>query len=818
MRRLLSTLFVLVAAAVAFALPNGELWKDDRGVHVNAHGGGVIWHGGRYWWYGEHKVGGDAGNRAHGTAVHVYSSENLNDWKDEGAALTCSSDPASDIADGAVIERPKVLFCAKTGKFVMRFHLELKGQGYRAARTGVAVSDTPQGPFRFLRSSRLNAGRWPQDKPDAAANEAAWKKLFSGPVKFNLPGNDNPASRACELWLRDYEGGQMTRDQTLFVDDDGTAYQISASEENATLQIAELTDDYLGTTGRFWRMAERTWTEAPAVCKRDGWYYLVGSGCTGWAPNAARIFRARSLKGPWERLGNPCRGTNPASGLGPDLTWGGQSTFILKVQGRDQYLAMFDIWRPKNAIDGRYVWLPLDFSTGVPTIPWRASWDDPSPDVRVQPVAGDATDAVQGAIDRVFRSGGGKVVLGKGTWPVKALRVRSRVTLYLEAGATLQGSRNIDDYFILDDDKVEPVPREWITHEAWERAQSCSKDNFTRYPASRWNNGLVRLLGATDAAIVGEKGGVIDGMNPYDEIGEEFYRGPQGVSAINCTNLVLKGYTIRNTGNWAHRIADTQGLLVEEVACEAGHDGVHINGVDHARISRCDCRTGDDCIAGFDNSDVVVEDCFLNTACSGFRFAGTDILIRRCRLQGPGEYGFRGSLSKEDKIAGAPSGKAPRSNMLSFFTYYSDGTHPVRRNAGRIRIVDCTSDDTDRLLHYNYGNEQWQRGKPMTDISFENVKATRIKMPVSAWGDRDVPVRLAFRNCEIGFSKPQPEFIRGSFIGGVELENVKVEGVDGPLVRLWNADALKPEVKASNLSGVSSDVVPATAPWSVRGI
>ena len=43
----------------------------------------------------------------------------------------------------------------------------------------------PQGPFRFLRSSRLNAGHWPQDKPDAAANEAAWKKLFSGPVKFN---------------------------------------------------------------------------------------------------------------------------------------------------------------------------------------------------------------------------------------------------------------------------------------------------------------------------------------------------------------------------------------------------------------------------------------------------------------------------------------------------------------------------------------------------------------------------------------------------------------------------------------------------------
>ena len=449
------------------------------------------------------------------------------------------------------------------------------------------------------------------------------------------------------------------------------------------------------------------------------------------------------------------------------------------------------------------------------------SYDNPSgrgAQIRVAPAAGDATAAIQGAIDKAFQAGGGKVVVGKGEWNVKALRLRSRVTLYLESGATIRGSRNIDDYFVLDDDKVEPVPREWITHEAWTLEQSCSLDNFTKFPASRWNNGLIRLLGAEDAAIVGEKGSVIDGMNPYDPIGEEFYRGPQGVSAINCRRLTLKGYTLRQTGNWAHRIADTSDLLVEDVTCEAGHDGVHINGCDGVVIRRCTFKTGDDCVAGFDNNDVVVEDCYLNTACSGFRFAGTGVKIRRCTLKGPAEFGFRGSLSKEDKAAGAPSGKAKRNNMLSFFTYYSDGTHPVRNNAGKIEISDCTSDDTDRLLHYNYGNEKWQRGKPMTDITFRNVKATRIKMPVSAWGDKDVPVKLTFQHCEIGFSKPQEEFVRGSFIDSVELQNVKVEGVNGPLVRLWNAEAGTPDVKVKNLVGVGSDVIPATTPWSVRGI
>lgn len=437
---------------------------------------------------------------------------------------------------------------------------------------------------------------------------------------------------------------------------------------------------------------------------------------------------------------------------------------------------------------------------------------------RVQLTAGDATAAIQSEIDRAFKAGGGTVVVGRGDWNVKSLRLRSRVTLYLESGATIRGSRNPEDYFILDDDTVEPVPREWITHEAWTLEQSCSLDNFTRYPASRWNNGLIRLLGAEDAAIVGEKGSVIDGCNPFDPIGEEFYRGPHGISAINCKRLVLKGYAIRQTGNWAHRIADTTDLLVENVTCEAGHDGVHVNGCDDVVIRNCVMKTGDDCVAGFDNTNVLVEDCYLNTACSGFRFAGTDVMIRRCTLKGPAEHGFRWTLSREDKANGAPSGKAKRNNMLSFFTYYSDGTHPVRKNAGKIEIVDCTSDDTDRLLHYNYGNEKWQRGRPMTDITFRNVRATRIKIPLCAWGDPDVPVRLVFENCEFSFSVSPAELIRGAYIGGIVLRNVKVAGVSGPLVRVWHGTEIKPLVDSSDVVGVGEGIVTADGPWQVKGI
>ncbi len=313
-----------VLAAKQAEIRPGVVWHDTAGHVINAHGCGVMFDKGVYWWYGEHKVYGRAGNKAH-VGVHVYSSTDLVNWDDRGVALAVSEDAESDIVDGCIIERPKVIPCAKTGKYVMYFHLELKGQGYKAARVGIAVADHPEGPFAFQRSLRPN---------DA-----------------------------------------MSRDMTLFIDTDGKAYHIFASEENKTLHIDELTEDFLDYTGKSVRMAVDESTEAPAVCKHGEWYYLIGSGCTGWRPNKARLYRAKALLGPWERLGNPCRGTCPETGLGPDITWGAQSTHLLPVAGRPgEVIAMFDIWKPQNHTESRYVWLPVTFEKDCLWIDWRSSW------------------------------------------------------------------------------------------------------------------------------------------------------------------------------------------------------------------------------------------------------------------------------------------------------------------------------------------------------------------------------------------------------------------------------------------------------------
>jgi len=351
----------------------GELWPDDQGVHINAHGGGVLYHDGSYYWFGEHKVAGEAGNRAQ-VGVHVYSSMDLTNWKDEGIALQVSDDPNSDIVKGCIIERPKVIYNVTTKKFVMWFHLELKGKGYDAARSGIAISDTPVGPYTYIRSIRPNAGHWPLNVTPAEKDAASIERTQKENEAFS--GGPSPKHAQFNILGSHFEGGQMARDMNLFVDDDGKAYHIYSSEHNSTLHISLLTEDYLDHTGTYTRNFPFRWMEAPAVFKREGKYYLIASGCTGWAPNAARAAVASSILGPWKELGNPCVGINPQNQLGPEKTFGGQSTCVFPVIGKkDAYIAMFDIWRPEDAIDGRYVWLPVSFNDGNLQVEWRDEWD-----------------------------------------------------------------------------------------------------------------------------------------------------------------------------------------------------------------------------------------------------------------------------------------------------------------------------------------------------------------------------------------------------------------------------------------------------------
>jgi len=308
---------------------NGTPWPDTDGNPIQAHGGWILRHNGFYYWYGENRIGD--------SYVACYRSTDLLNWEFRSNVLTRNS-PAAETrvkADlslvnergGKVnIERPKVLFNEKTGKFVMWAHYE-NGMDYHCASACVASCDTPDGDFVYHGS------------------------------------------------FRPY--GEMSRDCTLFMDDDGRAYFISASRDNADTHVYRLASDFLNCDrfcGNLWQSEYR---EAPAVFKKDGEYFMLNSHCTGWEPNQGKYSRSREIADNWRDL----------ELFGDETTFTSQPAFVLPVEkdGSVRYFYFGDRWRYKSlglsvsneddTIDyyaqSSYVVLPLQFDAdGNPFIEW----------------------------------------------------------------------------------------------------------------------------------------------------------------------------------------------------------------------------------------------------------------------------------------------------------------------------------------------------------------------------------------------------------------------------------------------------------------
>jgi hypothetical protein len=304
----------------------GKLWLDIDGKPIQAHGGGMLYDNGTYFWFGENKDGENYLDESKGflhrvdvIGVSCYSSTDLIYWKNEGLVLPAEPDnPASDLHPSKVLERPKVIRNPRTGKYVLFAHVDTAD--YETARIGIAISDSPTGPYQYLGSIQPN-------------------------------GNDS-------------------RDMTVFQDDDGSAYIFFSSEWNKTLHIIQLDDEYLRPTQNESRVFINQSREAPAIFKHNGKYYLISSGCTGWDPNQAELALAESPLGPWTVIGNPC--------VGPDaqITFLAQSAYVFPVVGKkDAFIAMFDRWNKDNLRDSRYVWLPVQFDGEQVKIQWRDAWD-----------------------------------------------------------------------------------------------------------------------------------------------------------------------------------------------------------------------------------------------------------------------------------------------------------------------------------------------------------------------------------------------------------------------------------------------------------
>ncbi len=385
------------------------------------------------------------------------------------------------------------------------------------------------------------------------------------------------------------------------------------------------------------------------------------------------------------------------------------------------------------------------------------------------------TTAIQTAIDDCFLSGGGKVVIPCGVFITGGLRLRSNVELYLETGAILKGSRNPEDYFGWKEDKIEPLTI---------RKDEVQKTLPYWETKRRWNNALIRTFDAKNVAITGEKGSYLDGCYCFDPIGEQQYRGPHGINMWNTEGIRLTGYTFINASNWCHALFCCKDIKVNNISIHGGCDGINIHTCDNVLIEKCNINSGDDCVAGFNNHDVIVRDCVLNTACMPLRVGGNNFLVENC-VSNQRNFGSRRWMTEDEKRLGNLTSERDRHESHTCFSYYCDHRAVIRKTPGNIVIRNCHFAQEHEFIRVEFvGRHRFCCNRGLKDLTLENCSVKDIIHTGMIWGRESEKITCYFRNvhiaCRPGFENV-PLLSVGNF-DKIVFENCVIEGFENPTI------------------------------------
>lgn len=308
MKKLYIILFLLLGCQCISAqkgwslIRNGQPWYDTQGNPVQAHGGNFLIEDGIVYMVGE--------DRSHSWRpdVNLYHSRDMEIWEYDGKIIE-NGVTTPELGTTRMIERPKLLHCPKTGRYVIWCHYE--ASDYSASEVGVFSSEHITGPYRL---------EW------------------------------------CGRPL-----GIKSRDCNVFVDDDGTAYFISTIEENQHLGLFRLSDDYI-------RPLECTVLmrglrrEAPAIVRVDSLYYMLSSACTGWDPNQCMLSTSKSLTEGW----------SPLVPVGDKIAYDTQASSILTLRKgrRTQYLYVGDRWKDPDLPQSKIILIPIELKDGKCDFPY----------------------------------------------------------------------------------------------------------------------------------------------------------------------------------------------------------------------------------------------------------------------------------------------------------------------------------------------------------------------------------------------------------------------------------------------------------------
>ena len=247
------------------------------------------------------------------------------------------------------------------------------------------------------------------------------------------------------------------------------------------------------------------------------------------------------------------------------------------------------------------------------------------------------TKAIQDAIDDCHKNGGGKVYLHKGTFISGTIILQNNVTLYIEAGATLRGSNNLENFPVM--------PSRYPSYEG----------NFET------NKMLVYAEDAKNISILGR--GIIDGNGDHWVDGPygfpSFSKRPRIIHFRGCENILVRDITLYNSASWVQSYQSCKNMVIDGITVDSREnkdiekeryadvpgrntDGLDLVDCQNVRISNCYINSGDDaiCLKSFSPDeacrDITISNCVVSSNASGIKIgtetAGTfeDITINNC--------------------------------------------------------------------------------------------------------------------------------------------------------------------------------------------
>ncbi|MCR4620674.1 MAG: family 43 glycosylhydrolase [Clostridiales bacterium] len=307
------------------ALDEFPLLHDTDGNVLNASDGGIISVDGWYHWYGLAlrplpfgKNG--SGGQVSDTGVVMYRSRDLSTWEYEGVILRAGSSNDTFLRPPLRFERPKLLFNKMTGRYVLWCHF-VKSPGDHGFTDGAAEAlsascDRVNGNYRVERIFR--------------------------------PIDRNGYVRDCTLFENSDDAAYFIYDRHV-----SEAFNSVLKPFERCLHIVRLTDDYLDETSSYARIDACDAREAPCMFKREGKYYLITSGLTGWEYNEALYYMSDSPLNGWKRMGNPCVGE------GCKTTFNSQPTQVVSIKRRLYLLS--ERHNTRNFVECSHILLPLEF-------------------------------------------------------------------------------------------------------------------------------------------------------------------------------------------------------------------------------------------------------------------------------------------------------------------------------------------------------------------------------------------------------------------------------------------------------------------------